>query len=796
MRLVLFLILVCGIVCAESTQPTLHMARVDPLSTDESACDDACYRTDGCVSYTFHEAAVDVDVDAHAHAQGHSPSSSSASSSSSSSASRCYLLGSALSRAMDVAPSLFVSPAPAPDRPVGPPAGGGAAATRKVSRDKGSRGEPVVSRLVAGPLPLDRTTTMTIPQHFSKGCEYTIGVWVWHWRGTTGADFAGDQRRAVFSAREAYAGDVDSADTAAVRASSEARELALLPSVLFGIGGSDLYYMSPMMDRRRKTFLGRYASEPLRHSQWTHLAMSITADSYTLFVDGAVVETAANLDLYPEIIRAQREPEAVAAEDARKGAELLREARVNMCPYSRMHPSKVVNNTVIQVGAINNGIPMSGLIQDLVVVRNVAMDSAGVGRLMAASPPRTPVMLLELMEAVGLHSLEGVCEPRWRDNAWLQASWGMCPTELCGPVCLDPFFLRFWNDPLSPTCTKGLVYGSYRYGLPCDPSNLRDADAVTRNTLSSAAIAAVAALPLDRDLERDIRSYLADAGVPLKGPRKSPHAGRTHLRVLDELREDLLLEQQEVGQGSGGRGRDTNGAFDDGYGYEDGYMEQVLDSYGYSDEEKRALVQELSPEDEAALAEETQWWLDGVRVFRARLETVMADVAGQSTAESMGRGAGTGTGTGTSTGTSTGTATARGRGGDQELFLQCWAVSRWPRIDVSAHWVSGAEWAAQNSRVHLAERMQWERQTAQAPVVDGGGGHGEGGEGGGRTKHTFGSRRDVKQGGGGGSGSGVGGYEDNDDDNGHGHKEGVYGDEMPQQMQPGSRAEAQLAQGN
>ena len=41
-----------------------------------------------------------------------------------------------------------------------------------------------VQHLIKDPVPLDGSSILAIPQHFIKGCEYTISLWVWLWRGS------------------------------------------------------------------------------------------------------------------------------------------------------------------------------------------------------------------------------------------------------------------------------------------------------------------------------------------------------------------------------------------------------------------------------------------------------------------------------------------------------------------------------------------------------------------------------------------------------------------------------------
>ena len=156
-----------------------------------------------------------------------------------------------------------------------------------------------------------------------------------------------------------------------------------------------------MMDKEGITYLGHFSQEELRPLEWTHLAISIGVNTYSVYINGKTVEE--GLDLYPGEPTTQR----------------------HTCPYARTPPALVPNNTIMQIGAPRHKASMRGMLQDLVVVRNKAMTGAEVqALLMAASPPRTPPLLMEMLTSIGIYSLEGVCEPMWEHNAYLQASWG------------------------------------------------------------------------------------------------------------------------------------------------------------------------------------------------------------------------------------------------------------------------------------------------------------------------------------------------------------------------------------
>ena len=192
---------------------------------------------------------------------------------------------------------------------------------------------------------------------------------------------------------------------------------------------------------------------------------------------------------------------------------------------------------------------------------------------------------------------------------------------------------------------------------------------------------------LSRELEREIRGYLSDQGVPLRGSFREPRPQRMHLRVLDELLEDLALEQRmyEEGGGAGGFG-------EDGYMYgdeEEPYsMGDLLDAYGYSEEEKDHL---MGPEGSAMMEEERREWMVGVKVLKTKLEYFLS-LQGKGQGQAL-------------------LAQApRNNGEGARLYFGCDEVSGRTRVDLSGYWVTAEEWRVRAAEDAAVERAMWEKE--------------------------------------------------------------------------------------
>ena len=91
------------------------------------------------------------------------------------------------------------------------------------------------------------------------------------------------------------------------------------------------------------------------------------------------------------------------------------------------------------------GVPSTpAIVQDVIVVRDVAFSQAQVRQLLSRSrPPSALTSLVQLLPLVGAYSLEGICVMPWEDDMYLMKQWNLCPSVVCGPICLDESFFLF-----------------------------------------------------------------------------------------------------------------------------------------------------------------------------------------------------------------------------------------------------------------------------------------------------------------------------------------------------------------
>ena len=84
------------------------------------------------------------------------------------------------------------------------------------------------------------------------------------------------------------------------------------------------------------------------------------------------------------------------------------------------------------------------IVQDVIIVRDVAFSQAQVRQLLNRTrPPSALTSLVQMLPLVGAYSLDGLCIIPWEDDMYLMKQWDLCPSVVCGPICLDESFFLF-----------------------------------------------------------------------------------------------------------------------------------------------------------------------------------------------------------------------------------------------------------------------------------------------------------------------------------------------------------------
>ena len=315
----------------------------------------------------------------------------------------------------------YSSPSGAPDKTTG------------LKRLSGNRGFIGVQNLLAGPLEFDSTTVLNFPQHFVRGCSYTILVWVWMWRPRLVNSRIGQNRKEsiIFSTRGL---DHD-------HSSSEYE--SWLPSVIYNVPSKPGKLFFSANRDEYGDYSGFSPTYDIRYHEWTHITMTITDDRVGAYINGKFISSS----------------RATASKNRNSGncpyfvdysADKMRDDSDDKNNSSKNKKNKLPPNSIMDVIGRYDRLSDPGMVQDLTVVRGLALSEVHIQELMNARKPFIPPTMKKLMNLFDIYTLEGYSELKWLNSYYRMMEWGLCPTQVCGSICLTDRFLLGLNGVNSP----------------------------------------------------------------------------------------------------------------------------------------------------------------------------------------------------------------------------------------------------------------------------------------------------------------------------------------------------------
>lgn len=297
-----------------------------------------------------------------------------------------------------------------------------------------------IRRQFANPLVTDANVFTNTEQHFVRGCSYTISLWSWLYKPSVLPDHELD----IFTTRESEG------------VSGMFIDEALLPAIVFNVGGApdvtNRFFFSATKDDVGN-YHGFWVPNEVRYHEWVHLAMTVTEDSLTAYINGEIAGAVIispprrGNKMYCPYNRAPIGPHTPA--HSKNPAIHIPESSsiksiqdpISLAPYL---PSEAINNTILQVGGVNRGIlpTTAGMFMDLVVIRNAAASPERVKAIMNQRRPPRSTTLYKLLRAFGKYSLQdySVLEIKGYYNGYRQKAWGLCPEAVCGLFSLSEEF--------------------------------------------------------------------------------------------------------------------------------------------------------------------------------------------------------------------------------------------------------------------------------------------------------------------------------------------------------------------
>lgn len=291
-----------------------------------------------------------------------------------------------------------------------------------------------IQHLVVDTVATDSSSMISFPQHFSRGCSYSIFLWVWLWRPRKQTS----QEQYIFTTRSVFP-SLDDQPT-------------LSPAVLINVGAYPGRYFFSLV-RDGSGFHSGFSPKgsEVKYHEWTHIALVVNDNILTVFLNGEYIDyvVAYSKDSLASVCPYSRFMVDTSTVDFRNNHnhtntefandsdDLDFENRLTRLSQSRERFGSLMNNSILQVMGGRGVRSTAGLLQDLFIVRNKAFTAPEIKELLRLRPLRRSPTLDQLLAVYGVHSLEGLCFPSLVGDYYLSIEWGVCPSNVCGDICFD-----------------------------------------------------------------------------------------------------------------------------------------------------------------------------------------------------------------------------------------------------------------------------------------------------------------------------------------------------------------------
>ena len=326
--------------------------------------------------------------------------------------------------------------------------------TSGVKRLKSDKGFVVAQTLLSGPVAFDSTTLLNFPQHFVRGCSYTISLWLWLWK--TDALESRFRHR-----RESIIFSTNRVDSRSVSTEYE----PLFPSIIYNLYSKPGKLFFSSTKDENGDYSGFFPDFDIKYNEWMHITLTATNDDVAAYINGKYMS---HTRAVPSKMKQQKCPYynftgRDSMENILQDQNILKNQNTpqdqnilkdQYTPQDQNVSMKIAKdatafNTILQVIGQREGPANPGMMQDLTVIRGLALSEDHVKQLMNVRTPVTPPTLKKLLRLHGVHTLEGYSVLSWENDFYRMIEWGFCPTSVCGPICLTEKFLLGLTDTSS-----------------------------------------------------------------------------------------------------------------------------------------------------------------------------------------------------------------------------------------------------------------------------------------------------------------------------------------------------------
>ena len=299
----------------------------------------------------------------------------------------------------------------------------------KKKKDEIDRGYIGIQQLVSGPIAIDSTFLMNYPQHFVRGCSYTISMWVWIWKSKK---LSRRSECALFTTRNIsptlVSGEYD----------------ILLPAIIFNLASRiGKLFFSAAKDKDGD-YSGFSPSFDIRYHEWTHISMTIDGNSINAYINGKHYQ---KTRMNPPMKSSNTICPYTFLDDV--NSTKVKDKTVNSSNSQNMS-NALSSNTMLQIAGARFKPSTPMMMQDFFVIRGTALTQPHIVELMNSRVPIIPPTLRKVMRLNNIYSLANYSVKNWEDNYYLMREWGVCPVGVCGPVCFEEsFFLGYSYSDLN-----------------------------------------------------------------------------------------------------------------------------------------------------------------------------------------------------------------------------------------------------------------------------------------------------------------------------------------------------------
>jgi hypothetical protein len=283
-----------------------------------------------------------------------------------------------------------------------------------------------IQHLLSQPIATDSRTLLNFPQYFVKGCSYTITTWVWLWKNDRHE--RNKRESIVFSSRQ-------------INLKNDKDDEILLPAIIFDIVKYPGRFFFSVAKDPSGDYSGFSPPSSVKYHEWTHIAMTIGDGYVNAYINGEFLQKATFASSTKKCPHTSPKRDSKFYNDSPNNINAHNNENAHGNDDKDKYQEEIISNTIFQVAGGRHIPSIPGLVQDVMIYRNVALSEDHIQQVMNFKRPVTSKPLKSLMSLYGLYSLEDYSVKLWEDSYYQMIEWGLCPGSVCGSVCLDEKFL-------------------------------------------------------------------------------------------------------------------------------------------------------------------------------------------------------------------------------------------------------------------------------------------------------------------------------------------------------------------